>query len=192
MRRRGHPAGAGPACPGVGLLAVDSTSGAAETSCECLLAESELMNRIRTEAVSEISKKQRTALLKMCLALNPDSITVNHAIEQVRTNGHGRRHGVSDCLDELKDLRKGYIKEIQDSANELAQLEQDIAKIEIAMADKGITRCPHCADGKATAMLHERGIILNRGGSGNPIAGDWEECDCCGGEGVVQRGRGGS
>ncbi len=134
--------------------------------------------------IEPIPEKVRAELLEMFLALPGYSITFNHSKERVRTNGSGRRHGIADCFDELRSRREECIDELRSQAKNLSQLEQRIQTIERAMANAGIVRCSLCADGKCGADLHEQGI-LNRGGTGNPITSDWDDCDCCHGEGMI-------
>jgi len=150
------------------------------------------MNDIRP-----IPSEARSTLLEMFLKITPHSIIFNHAKDRVQINGSGRRHGVADCLDELRNTRCEAIRTIRETTNELHQLEQEIIEVEVALANKHIVRCPQCSDGETTSVLHERGTFLSRGGTGNPIQGCnprgkeskggwWNDCNCCNGEGVVQ------
>lgn len=144
--------------------------------------------------VREISVASRNKLLKLLESAVKDGVgeiqlNVRHMKDRVQVNGGGRRTSFTDCFDQLQLHRSGCINEIKDQVAHLEKVDQWIECIKRAMVVGHIARCPHCLSPDAATKLWEDGA-LNLGGSGNPLYhASWEECDCCGGEGVVQRGK---
>jgi hypothetical protein len=142
--------------------------------------------------VQEISAAARSKLLKLLESAVKDGlrdiqINVGHMKGRVRANGSGRRTSFTDCFDQLRHHRRLCIDNIKDQVAHLEKVDQWIECIERSMVVGHIARCPHCLSQDAATKIWEEGA-LNLGGSGNPIKSSWEECDYCGGEGVVQRG----
>lgn len=99
------------------------------------------------------------------------SISIDHTLEGVRTNGHQAVTSLFNVKEDLEDYKKNCEDEIKIHQKAVELTEAMLAELD------WFKTCPKCKGGKGKKMPGGRSCILYT----------WEDCNKCDGRGIIER-----